>query len=164
MAKREKGSEYISHGNVATNRKARFNYHIEDTIEAGLVLLGSEVKSLRLGRVNISDAYAAEQFGKLVLMNLYIGVWESGAKYNNHEPFRVRQLLLKHRDIERMKGAISKQGMTLVPLTIYFNKRGFAKVELGLAKGKQLHDKRETEKNREWDREKSRLMKTKEYD
>ncbi len=158
--KKNSGPDYISHGNVASNRKARFEYYIEETFEAGLQLLGSEVKSLRLGRVNLGDAFIGEQGGRLVMLSCYIGAWESGAKYNNHEPFRPRPILLKAREMEKLQGAIKVKGMTAVPLSVYFNARGLAKVEVGLAKGKQLHDKRETEKNRDWDREKSRLMKT----
>ena len=145
---------------VAENRKARFNYAIEDTLEAGLVLTGSEVKSLRAGKANIADAYASDEGGgALYLINAHIA--EYAQSRVNHVPTRPRKLLLHKRELGRLSGAIQRQGMTVVPLKLYFNQRGLAKVLLGLAKGKKLHDKRETEKKRDWDRQKGRLMREK---
>jgi SsrA-binding protein len=146
---------------VAENRKVRFNYAIEDKLEAGLVLTGSEVKSLRSGRANISEAYASDEGrGELYLINAHIAEYAQSGR-NTHEPTRPRKLLLHKHELDRLMGAIQRQGMTVVPLKLYFNARGIAKVELGLAKGKKLHDKRETEKKRDWDRQKGRLMRQK---
>ena len=146
---------------VAENRKARFNYAIEDTLEAGLVLTGSEVKSLRAGKANIAEAYATNEGGSaLYLINAHIAEYAQSGRAN-HEPTRPRKLLLHKRELDRLMGAIQRQGMTVVPLKLYFNSRGIAKVQLGLAKGKKLHDKRESEKKRDWDRHKGRLMREK---
>jgi SsrA-binding protein len=146
---------------VAENRKARFNYAIEDKLEAGLVLTGSEVKSLRAGKANIADAYASDEgSGALYLINAHIAEYAQSGR-NSHAPTRPRKLLLHKRELDQLTGAIQRQGMTVVPLKLYFNARGIAKVELGLAKGKKLHDKRETEKKRDWDRQKGRLMREK---
>ena len=143
---------------VAENRKARFNYAIEDTLEAGLVLTGSEVKSLRAGKANIAEAYATNEGGSaLYLINAHIAEYAQSGRAN-HEPTRPRKLLLHKRELDRLMGAIQRQGMTVVPLKLYFNSRGIAKVQLGLAKGKKLHDKRESEKKRDWGREKGRLL------
>ena len=145
---------------VAENRKARFNYDIEEKLEAGIALLGSEVKSLRTGKANIADSYAASEGGELYLINAHIAEYTQAGRAN-HEPTRRRKLLVHRREMGRLAGAIKKEGMTLVPLKLYFNARGIAKVELGLGKGKKLHDKRETEKKRDWDRQKGRLMREK---
>ena len=145
---------------IAENRKARFNYEIEEKLEAGLVLTGSEVKSLRAGKANIADAYASDEKGELYLINAHIAEYAQAAR-DNHEPTRPRKLLLHARERDRLIGAIRRQGMTVVPLKLYFNRRGIAKMELGLAKGKKLHDKRETEKRRDWERQKGRLMREK---
>ena len=145
---------------AAVNRKARYNYSIEDSIEAGIVLTGSEVKSLREGKANIAEAYASEEAGEIWLLNGYIPEYEN-AGIRNHESRRPRKLLLHQRQIERLGSAVHRQGMTLVPLKIYFNRRGIAKLELGLAKGKRQYEKRETEKKRDWEREKGRLMREK---
>ena len=145
---------------VAENRKARFNYDIEERLEAGIALKGSEVKSLRAGRANIAESYATEQGGELYLVNAHISEY-AGAARDGHAPTRPRKLLLHAREIARLIGAVNRQGMTLVPLKLYFNARGIAKVELGLAKGKKLHDKRDTEKKRDWERQKGRLMREK---
>jgi SsrA-binding protein len=145
---------------VAENRKARFNYDIEERLEAGIALKGSEVKSLRAGRANIAESYASEEGGELYLVNAHIAEY-AGAARDGHAPTRPRKLLLHAREIARLIGGIHRQGMTLVPLKLYFNARGIAKVELGLAKGKKLHDKRETEKRRDWERQKRRLMREK---
>ncbi|HAH65583.1 MAG TPA: SsrA-binding protein [Rhizobiales bacterium] len=145
---------------VAENRKARFNYDIEEKLEAGIALLGSEVKSLRTGKANIAESYAASEGGELYLINAHIAEYTQAGRAN-HEPTRRRKLLVHRREMGRLAGAIKKEGMTLVPLKLYFNARGIAKVELGLGKGKKLHDKRETEKKRDWDRQKGRLMREK---
>jgi SsrA-binding protein len=145
---------------VAENRKARFNYEIEDKLEAGLALTGSEVKSLRAGKANIADSYASDEGGALYLVNAHIAEYSQAGRAN-HDPTRPRKLLLHRRELDRLRGAIQREGMTVVPLRLYFNARGLAKVQLGLAKGKKLHDKRETEKKRDWERQKGRLMREK---
>ena len=145
---------------VAENRKARFNYEISDTLEAGIALSGSEVKSLRSGKANIGDAYASDEGGELYLLNAHIAEYSQAGRAN-HEPTRPRKLLLHRKEIGKLAGAIQREGMTVVPLKLYFNQRGIAKVLLGLAKGKKLHDKRATEKRRDWDRQKGRLMREK---
>ena len=144
---------------IAKNRRARHDYSIIDTYEAGIVLTGSEVKSLRDGKANISDAYGIVRNGEIFIINLHISAYER-ASYNNHEPTRTRKLLLHKREIGRLIGAIERQGLTLVPLELYF-KHGIAKVAMALGKGKKLHDKRETLKKRSWDRERGRLMREK---
>lgn len=145
---------------VAENRRARFDYHLDEIFDAGIVLAGSEVKSLRGGRASIQDAYAAEQGGEIWLINCHIPEYH-GANQFNHEPRRQRKLLLKHREIDKLVGSLKRGGVTLVPLNIYFNERGRAKVRIALARGKKLHDKRETEKARDWQREKQRLIRDK---
>jgi SsrA-binding protein len=141
---------------IAQNRKARHDYLIEDTIEAGLILAGSEVKSLRKGGVSINEAYAAERSGELYLMNANIP--EYAAARINHEPRRPRKLLLHKKELNRLAGAVTREGMTLVPLGLYFNERGIAKVAIGLAKGKRKSDKRAAEKERDWQRQKGRIL------
>ena len=145
---------------AAENRKARFNYDIEEKLEAGIVLLGSEVKSLRAGKANIAEAYASDEQGELYLINAHISEYAQASR-NGHAPTRPRKLLLRASEIARLLGAIQRQGMTLVPVKMYFNARGIAKVELGLARGKKIHDKRETEKKRDWQRQKGRLLRDK---
>ena len=141
---------------VAQNRRARHDYHIESTIEAGLQLAGTEVKVLRQGLASINEAYATEREGAIFLVNAHFP--EYPAARFNHEPRRPRKLLLHKREINRLMGAIKREGITLVPLSIYFNERGRAKLELGLAKGKRKADKRETEKARDWQRDRARIM------
>lgn len=143
---------------AADNRKARFQYAIESEHEAGIMLMGTEIKSLRDGRANIKESYAEEKDGELWLVNAHIPEFSHGNR-NNHEPRRPRKLLMHKREINRLGGAVNRAGMTLVPLKIYFSDKGLAKVALGLGKGKKLHDKRETVKQRDWDRQKARLMK-----
>ncbi len=145
---------------AAENRKARFNYEIVETFEAGITLGGTEVKSLRGGKSNIQDSYAAEYAGELFLYNAYIPEYLQANQFN-HETRRPRKLLLHRRQIHKLMAAIARDGMTVVPLKIYFNDRGRAKVEIALARGKKLHDKRETEKARDWAREKGRLLRDK---
>ncbi len=148
----------VAQGRVAAqNRKARYNYFIDETIEAGVMLTGTEVKSLREGRANIGEAYASAQGGELFLVNAHISEYSGGNRLN-HEPLRPRKLLLRKREIERLVGAIQRKGVTLVPLEIYFNPRGIAKVRLGVARGKRQYDKRATTKERDWQRQKSRLL------
>ncbi|MGQ0662006.1 MAG: SsrA-binding protein SmpB [Pseudomonadota bacterium] len=143
---------------AAQNRKARHDYFIADTLEAGLALLGTEVKSLRGGGSQIADAYAGAKGGELWLFNAHIPEYK-GANRFNHEPRRPRKLLVHKRELDKLVGAVERRGMTLVPLSIYFNARGRAKVELGLAKGKKKYDKREAERARDWARDKARIMK-----
>jgi SsrA-binding protein len=146
---------------VAENRRARFNYEIGDTYEAGIALTGSEVKSLRSGKATIAESYADSQGGELWLINANIPEYLQAGPFNNHAPKRPRRLLLHQREIDRLATGVEREGMTIVPLKLYFNEKGRAKVELALARGKKLHDKRETLKKRSWDREKSRLLRAK---
>ncbi len=141
---------------VAQNRRARYDYFIKDTLEAGIVLTGTEVKVLRQGLASINEAYATERDGDLYLINSHFPEYPSSRF--NHAPGRLRKLLLHRREINKLMGAIQREGITLVPLGMYFNERGRAKVELGLAKGKRKVDKRETEKARDWQRDKARIM------
>lgn len=145
---------------VADNRKARFNYEIGETLEAGIALTGSEVKSLRAGKATIAESYADSRDGELWLINANIPEYLQAGRFN-HTPKRPRKLLLHKRQIYKLIGAVERDGMTLVPLKLYFNPKGRAKIELALARGKKLHDKRETMKRRSWDRERSRLMRVK---
>jgi SsrA-binding protein len=145
---------------AAQNRKARHDYSIEDSLEVGIVLTGSEVKSLRAGRATITEAYATDQGGELFLINAYIPQYEQAGP-QNHEPRRPRKLLAHHRQIGRLAGAVQRQGMTLVPLKLYFNDRGMAKLELGVAKGKRAYEKRDATKKRDWERDKARIMRAK---
>jgi SsrA-binding protein len=144
---------------AAQNRRARHDYLIQDTIEAGMVLLGTEVKMLRQGQASINEAYAAERDGALYLVGAHIPEYKSAR--DNHEPGRPRKLLLHRKEQNRLRGLIKREGMTIVPLGIYFNERGLAKCELGLAKGKRKADKREAEKSRDWQRDKARLLREK---
>jgi SsrA-binding protein len=143
---------------VARNRRARFDYFIEHTFEAGIMLEGTEVKSLRGGKASINEAYAKPQNGEVYLLNAYIPEFEQAGQHLQHETHRPRKLLMHKREIGRAINAVTREGMTLVPLSIYFNKRGRAKLELALAKGKKLHDKRQTTKERDWQRDQSRLL------
>ena len=142
---------------IAENRKARYHYAIEDVFEAGIMLLGTEVKSLRNGKANIAESYASYEDGELWLINAHIPEYLQANRFN-HEPRRRRKLLMSKREINKLSQAVAREGMTLVPLKLYFNNRGMAKLELALGKGKKVHDKRETEKKRDWNREKSRLL------
>ncbi len=144
---------------VAQNRRARFDYAIEDTLEAGVVLMGSEVKSLRRGQASITEAYATDQRGELWLLNAHIAPYEAGKTFG-HESRRPRKLLLHRREMVKLIGAIRRDGMTIVPLAIFFNARGIAKVLLGLAKGRKKVDQRQAIKDRDWQRQKSRLLRT----
>src|SRR5262249_647498 len=148
---------------VADNRKARFNYAIGETFEAGIVLTGSEVKSLRAGKATIAESYADARGGELWLINSNISEYLQASRFN-HAPKRARKLLLQKREINRLVGAVEREGMTIVPLKLYFNEKGRAKIEIALARGKKLHEKRETVKKRSWERERGRLMRMKGYE
>lgn len=145
---------------VADNRRARHDYFIDDVVEAGLVLSGTEVKSLRGGKASLNESYAAEEDGEIYLINCYIPEYAGGNRFN-HQPRAKRKLLLKKREIAKLIGAVQRKGITLVPLKLYFNERGIAKLEVALATGKKKHDKRQTEKDRSWSRDKARLMREK---
>ncbi|RUZ04316.1 SsrA-binding protein SmpB [Mesorhizobium sp. M7A.F.Ca.CA.001.12.2.1] len=143
---------------VSENRKARFSYEVLDTVEAGLVLTGTEVKSLRQGQANIQDSYASVEGGEIWLINSYLPEYLQANRFN-HEPRRRRKLLLNKREMAKLSQSVDREGMTLVPLKIYFNDQGRAKLLLAVGRGKKLHDKRESEKQRDWSREKGRLLK-----
>lgn len=145
---------------VAENRKARYNYAIEDTVEAGVVLVGTEVKSLRLGRSNITDAHAGDKGGELWIFNLDIPVYEGGNRFN-HEPRRPRKLLVHAKQMNKLLGMVKVKGYALVPLKLYFNARGIAKILLGVGKGKKEYEKRETIKKRDWEKQQRSLLKNK---
>jgi SsrA-binding protein len=145
---------------VADNRRARFNYEIGETFEAGIALTGTEVKSLRQGRATIAESYADTRGGELWLVNANIPEYLQGGRFN-HAPKRPRKLLLHKRQIGKLAGAVDREGMTIVPLKLYFNDKGRAKLEIAIARGKKLHDKRETDRKRSWDRERSRLLRSK---
>ncbi|MCB1415818.1 MAG: SsrA-binding protein SmpB [Nitratireductor sp.] len=158
MAKKKKDS---SNGKlIADNRKARHNYEFVETLEAGLVLTGTEVKSLRNGKANIAESYATEEGGEIWLINSYIPEYLEGNR-NNHEPRRKRKLLLNKREMVKLINAVSRDGMTIVPNRLYFNERGRAKLQIALAKGRKAHDKRQVSKERDWKREQGRLLREK---
>jgi len=144
---------------VALNRKARHNYFIDETLEAGIALTGTEVKSLREGRANIGESYATIDEGEIYLLNAHISEYRGGNRFN-HEPTRPRKLLLHKREIRKLIGAVQREGVTLVPLSIYFNDRGRAKVNLGIARGKRQYYKRATERDRDWQRRRQRLLRS----
>ena len=151
-------SRLISFGRIAENRKARYNYEIKEKIQAGIILTGTEVKSLRLGKASISESYASDTNGKLFLINSNIPMYEAANNFN-HEPTRQRELLVSKKERNKLLGLIKKEGVTLVPLYLYFNEKGFAKLDIGIAKGKKKEDKRESIKLRDWNRQKSRILK-----
>ena len=153
-------SRLISFGRIAENRKARYNYEIKEKIQVGIILTGTEVKSLRLGKASISESYASDTNGKLFLINSNIPMYEAANNFN-HEPTRQRELLVSKKERNKLLGLIKKEGVTLVPISLYFNKKGFAKIDIGIAKGKKKEDKRESIKLRDWNRQKSRIMKEK---
>lgn len=146
---------------VADNRRARFDYHIEDTFEAGIALSGTEVKSLRLGQCSLNESYVGPKGSEIFLYGAHIPEYQQAGRHLQHEPRRPRKLLLKTREINKLIGAVSREGYTIVPTRLYFNAKGLAKLEIGLAKGKKLHDKRQSEKERDWNRDKSRIMREK---
>ena len=145
---------------IAENRRARFDYFLEDTFEAGLALTGTEVKALRLGRANIAESYAGVEGREIMLINANFPEYGPANRFN-HDPKRPRKLLLHRKEIDKMLGAIQREGRTLIPTKLYFNEKGMVKLELSLAKGKKLHDKRDTEADRDWKREQGRLMRDK---
>jgi SsrA-binding protein len=145
---------------IAENRKARFNYEIGEVVEAGIALTGTEVKSLRLGKATIAESYADARGGEIWLVNSNIPEYLQASRFN-HAPKRPRKLLLHRRQIDKLAAAVDREGMTIVPLKIFFNAKGRAKIEIALGRGKKLHDKRETEKKRSWERERGRLMRIK---
>ncbi|MEL7446235.1 MAG: SsrA-binding protein SmpB [Pseudomonadota bacterium] len=157
---RPKPTPFDKQKTVAENRRARYDYHIDDRFEAGLALQGTEVKALRAGEATIAESYAEVRDGEVWLINSNIPEYSHGNRLN-HQPRRPRKLLLSSREIGKLFGAVERKGMTLVPLSIYFNGQGRAKVELALAKGKQAHDKRASVKERDWKRDKARLMREK---
>jgi SsrA-binding protein len=156
MAKKKDDGQKV----VADNRKARHLYFIESTFEAGIVLVGSEVKSLRTGKATIAESYAFAKDGEIFLVNANISEYNMANRFN-HDPKRMRKLLLRKTEVRRLASAVQREGMTLVPLKLYFTPRGIAKIELGIAKGKKLHDKRESEKAKSWARDKARLLRAK---
>lgn len=145
---------------IAENRRARFDYFLEDNIEAGIILLGTEIKSLRMGRANIAESYAAVEGREIVLINADIPPYAQANRFN-HEPRRPRKLLLHRKQIDKLIGAVQKDGQTIIPLRLYLNDDGKAKLEIALAKGKKLHDKREASADRDWQRDKARLLRDK---
>ena len=146
----------ISTGRIAENRRARHDYQIEEILEAGIILHGSEVKSLRTGRASIAESYAGDNNGRLALFNANIPVYP--ASRDNHQPKRVRELLVSRKQRNRLLGLIRREGVTLVPLSLYFNDRGLVKLQIGLAKGRKKEDKRQAERDRAWSRQKQRLL------
>lgn len=156
MAKKNKKSD-PNNRVVAENRKARHNYEIGDVIEAGLQLTGTEVKSLRVGKANIAESYASDESGEIVLINSHIPEYDQGNRFN-HEPRRPRKLLLHKREIAKLLQAVQRDGMTIVPLKLYFNNKGIAKLAIAVARGKKAYDKRQDAKKRDWQRDKARLM------
>ncbi len=157
MARPQRAGSFSKVKTVAENRKARYEYAIDEVFEAGIALTGTEVKSLRFGEGTIAESYAEVNGEEVWLINANIPEFSHGNRFN-HEPRRPRKLLLHSREISKLHGAVARQGMTLIPLSIYFNERGRAKVELALAKGKKLHDKRATERDRDWKRDQARIM------
>ena len=143
---------------IAENRRARFDYFVEDVVEAGIMLTGTEVKSLRNGRANIAESYAAVEGEAIILVNADIPPYAGGNRFN-HEPRRHRKLLLHRKEIGKLIGAVQREGRTIIPLKLYWNEKGIAKLEIGLAKGKKTHDKREATAERDWQRDKARRMK-----
>jgi SsrA-binding protein len=146
---------------IAENRRARFDYFLDETFEAGIALTGSEVKSLRNGKANIAESYAAVEGDEIVLINADIPPYTQAGPYFNHEPRRPRKLLLKRREIGKLIGAVQREGRTLIPTKLYWSDKGLAKLEIALAKGKKTHDKREVAAERDWQRDKARLMRDK---
>jgi SsrA-binding protein len=156
--KKKKGGLLSTDVNVADNKRARFDYSLDDKFEAGLVLVGTEVKSLRHGQCMIAESHIGEKDGTLHLLNAHIPEYQQASQLLQHEPRRARKLLLKKREHDKLMGAVNRDGYTIVPLRVYFDKRGLAKLEVALAKGKKQHDKRETEKKRDWNRDKQRIL------
>ncbi len=160
MAKDKKKSGGLISTNkmVAENKRARFDYHLEEKFEAGIMLVGTEVKTLRHGQCMIAESHVGPKNGELYLLNAHIPEYQQASQLMQHDPKRPRKLLLKKREIDKLTGAVSREGYTIVPTKIYFDKKGLAKLEIALAKGKQTKDKRETIKQRDWNRQKSRIL------
>lgn len=158
MAKKVSKSDFISKGVVAQNRRAHFDYQIDDVMTAGLQLTGTEVKSLRLGHANINDAYGIERNGEIFMSNMFIAEYANKG-YESHAEKRERKLLLKKKEIVKVINELSRKGSTLVALKLFFNDQGRAKLDIGLGRGKKIYDKREAIKERDWKREKARLLK-----
>jgi SsrA-binding protein len=158
MADKEKKAGMVVTGTVAENRRARYDYEIIDTLEAGIMLTGTEVKSLRTGKAQITEAYASPERGELWLINAHIPEYLQANRFN-HAERRPRKLLVSKKDLARLSQGVERAGNTIVPMKLYFNERGIAKLLIGLGKGKKSFDKRETERNRDWNRDKSRIMK-----
>ena len=159
--KKNKGGLISTDKVVADNRRANFDYALEDKFEAGLVLVGTEVKSLRHGQCMLAESHVAEKNGELHLLNCHIPEYQQASQLMQHDPRRPRKLLLKKREMNKLMGAVSREGYTIVPTKLYFDKKGLAKLEIALAKGKKQHDKRETKKQRDWNRDKQRIMREK---
>ena len=160
MAPKAKSKDGSNGKLIAENRKARHNFEFIESLEAGLQLTGTEVKSLRNGKANIAESYATEEDGEIWLINSYIPEYLEGNR-NNHNPRRRRKLLLHKKEVNKLIGAVQREGQTIVPNRLYFNERGLAKLQIALAKGRKAHDKRQVAKKRDWDREKARLMREK---
>mgnify|MGYP003298516938 CR=1 FL=1 len=143
---------------ITINRKASYNYFFKDIIEAGIVLKGSEIKSVRLGKVNIAESYAVEKNREIFLVNSHIPIYKQ-ASYSNHNPYSERKLLLNKKEINKLTGRLYEDGFSLIPTKMYFNKKGLAKIGIGIGKGRKIHDKREVKKTRDWERQKARLLK-----
>ena len=160
MSSKSGGSKKNNKGEkiIADNRKANYLFSIDEIFEAGIVLKGSEVKSLRMNRANIAESYASEEGGEIFLINSNIPAYKN-AVFTNHKPKRKRKLLLHSREVNKLKNASQKKGMTIIPLKLFFNEKGIAKISIGIGNGKKLHDKREDEKRKDWDKQKSRLLK-----
>ena len=159
--KKDKSGLLSTNATIVVNRRARFDYHLEDKFEAGIALVGTEVKSLRHGQANIQESYVGPQDGEIWLFNANIPEYQQASQNLQHDPKRPRKLLLHKREVDKLLGAVSREGYTIVPTKMYFNARGLAKIEVALAKGKQAHDKRETVKKRDWKKEKGRIMREK---
>ena len=160
MAKKNKNAHFLTKDvTIAHNRRAKFDYHLMDSFDAGIQLFGTEVKSLRQGQASINEAYVKEEKNEIYLLNANIQEYPQAGGYFQHEPARKRKLLLNRREINKMSGAVQKQGLTIVPVRLYFDAKGLAKITIALAKGKKLHDKRLTEKNRDWSRQKAKILK-----
>lgn len=160
-SKKKKGGLISTNQTVADNRKAFHEFHIEEKFEAGIMLTGTEVKSLRMGQCSLKEAYVGPHQGELVLINAHIPEYQQAGPKMQHEPTRIRKLLLHKHEMDKLMGGVSRQGLTIIPLRLYFNSRGLAKLEIALAKGKQLHDKREAKKKQDWNRDKARIMREK---
>lgn len=161
MSKKKKNAKsgmISTNQTVAENRRARFDYSIEDKFEAGIMLVGTEVKSLRLGQCSLNEAHIGPQKGEIWAFNVNIPEYQQASQGLQHDPKRPKKLLLKKKEVNKLMGSVQREGYTIVPLRLYFNDRGLAKLEIALVKGKQLHDKRETKKQRDWNKQKQRVM------